>query len=107
MIDTLKLTRRLEGAGMDRRPAEELADALADGLREAVVERLDRMQASMDARFERMQALMDARFERMQAQIDALRGEITDLKADVRLLKWGNGVVLAGIVAILLKLFVG
>jgi uncharacterized protein involved in exopolysaccharide biosynthesis len=96
MIDTLKLTRRLEGAGMDRRPAEELADALADGLREAVVERLDRMQASMDARF-----------ERMQAQIDALRGEITDLKADVRLLKWGNGVVLAGIVAILLKLFVG
>jgi hypothetical protein len=96
MIDTLKLTRRLEGAGMDRRSAEELADALADGLREAVVERLDRMQASMDARF-----------ERMQAQIDALRGEITDLKADVRLLKWGNGVVLAGIVAILLKLFVG
>jgi hypothetical protein len=96
MIDTLKLTRRLEGAGMDRRPAEELADALADGLREAVIERLDRMQASIDARF-----------ERVQAQIDVLKGEIIDIKADVRLLKWGNGVVLAGIVAILLKLFLG
>jgi hypothetical protein len=114
MIDTLKLTRRLESAGMDRRPAEELADALADGLKEAVVERLDRMQASINARFEavdvrfdRMQASMDARFERVQAQIDALRGDITDLKADVRLLKWGNGVVLAGTLAILLKLFLG
>jgi chromosome segregation ATPase len=107
MIDTLKLSRRLEGAGMDRRPAEELADALADGLREAVVERIDRLQASMDSRFERMQAQIDARFERVQAQIDVLKSDIIDLKADVRLLKWGNGVVLAGVVAILLKLFLG
>ncbi len=96
MIHTLKLTRRLESAGMDRRPAEELVDALADGLREAVVERIDRMQA-----------LMDSRFERVQAQIDALRSYIVDLKADVRLPKRGNGVVLAGVVAILLRLFLG
>ena len=41
MIDTLKLSRRLEGAGMERKLAEELADGLAGGLTERVATRGD------------------------------------------------------------------
>jgi hypothetical protein len=41
MIDTLKLSRRLEGAGMERKLAEELADGLAEGLKERVATRGD------------------------------------------------------------------
>lgn len=41
MIDTLKLSRRLEGAGMDRKLAEGLADGLSDGLRDRVATRAD------------------------------------------------------------------
>jgi hypothetical protein len=41
MIDTLKLSRRLEGAGMDRKLAEELADGSAGGLRERIATRGD------------------------------------------------------------------
>jgi len=39
--DTLKLSRRLEGAGMERKLAQELADGLADGLKERVATRGD------------------------------------------------------------------
>jgi hypothetical protein len=41
MIDTLKLSRRLQGAGMERKLAEELAGGLAEGLKERVATRGD------------------------------------------------------------------
>ena len=41
MIDTLKLSRRLESVGMERKLAEELADGLAEGLKERVATRAD------------------------------------------------------------------
>jgi hypothetical protein len=48
MIDTLKLSRRLQGAGMNQRQAEELAEGLAEGLSTAAVSR-EHFDAKLDA----------------------------------------------------------
>jgi asparagine synthetase B (glutamine-hydrolysing) len=48
MIDTLKLSRRLADAGMDRKQAEAIADELNEGLREAAVTKADLTAAKAD-----------------------------------------------------------
>ena len=79
MIDTLKISRRLESANSSEKQAEELADIL----REAVVgdlvtkDHLDTRLAQTDARI----AQMDARIAQMEA----------------RLVRWMIGLTLAGV----------
>lgn len=47
---------------------------------------------------------IEGRLAKVEAGLATVRLELADVKGDVKLLRWGNGVVLAGIVAILLKL---
>jgi hypothetical protein len=72
MIDTLKISRRLEGANFSEKQAEELADIL----REAVVGDLV-TKDHLDARL----AQTDARIAQMEA----------------RLIRWMIGLTLAGV----------
>ncbi len=86
MIDTLKKSRRLEGANFSEKQAEELADIL----REAVVgdlvtkDHLDTRLAQTDARI----AQMDARIAQMDARIAQM---------EARLVRWMISLTLAGV----------
>ena len=92
MIDTLKLTRSLEGRGVRREEAE----AIADGLAEA-------MKGDIGGRFDRV----DQRFGKVEADIAGLRLELGDVKGDIRLLKWMVGAVVTGVLALVGKAFFG
>ena len=89
MIDTLKISRRLESANFSEKQAGELADIP----REAVVgdlvtkDHLDTRLAQTDARI----AQMDARI----AQMDVRISQIAQLEA--RLIRWMIGLTLAGV----------
>jgi hypothetical protein len=85
MIDTLKLSSRLEGAGMERRQAEERADGLAEGLRSSV----------------------EARLDRIEGRLDRVDGELADIRGDLKLLKWMVGVVMALATGVPLELLMG
>jgi tetrahydromethanopterin S-methyltransferase subunit G len=91
VIDTLKLARRLEGAGMERRQAEALAEGVADGLRDD----LGRHFAQIDSRFDKI----EKRLERVEA-------ELAELKGDMKLLRWMVGASIALTTGVLLKLLV-
>jgi hypothetical protein len=75
MIDRLKLSRTLEARGMPREQAEGVAEGLAEGL-----------QADVGARLHRVEH------------------DLTDLKSEMKLLKWMAGANLALTIGVLLKL---
>ena len=79
MIDTLKISRRLENANFSERQAEELADILREAVEGDLVTKdyLDARLAQTDARL----AQMDARIAQMEA----------------RLIRWMIGLTLAGV----------
>ena len=79
MIDTLKISRRLENANFSERQAEELADILREAVEGDLVTKdyLDARLAQTDARI----AQMDARIAQMEA----------------RLIRWMIGLTLAGV----------
>lgn len=99
MIDTLKLTRSLEGRGVRREEAEAIADGLAEAMKGDIGGRFDRV----DQRFDRV----DQRFGKVEADIAGLRLELGDVKGDIRLLKWMVGAVVTGVLALVGKAFFG
>lgn len=92
MIDTLKLSRSLETRGVRREEAE----AIADGLAEA-------MQGDIGGRFDKV----DQRFDRIDQRFARIDGEIADLKSDMKLVKWMIGFNMALTTGVLAKLLVG
>jgi len=75
-FDTLKFVERLKGAGMPEEQAKALAEAFKDAQGEAeLVTKKD------------------------------LQIELAPLKADLNLVKWMLGLVLAGVLALILKAF--
>jgi hypothetical protein len=79
MIDTLKISRRLENANFSEKQAEELADILREAVEGDLVtkDHLDARLGQTDARI----AQMDARIAQMEA----------------RLIRWMIGLTLAGV----------
>ena len=79
MIDTLKISRRLENADFSEKQAEELADIPREAIQGDLVtkDHLDARLAQTDARI----AQMDARIAQMEA----------------RLIRWMIGLTLAGV----------
>ena len=79
MIDTLKISRRLENADFSEKQAEELADILREAVEGDLVtkDHFDARLAQTDARI----AQMDARIAQMEA----------------RLIHWMIGLTLAGV----------
>lgn len=84
-IDTLQLYERFKAANLDDKAAKEIAEVF----KEAEQSRLGELATKED-----------------MARLDAsLRLEMADMKADLRLLKWMLGFVIAGILSLILKTF--
>ncbi len=81
-FDTHEFIKRLKAVGF----SDEQAEAMAEARKAALAQSLDTALAT-------------------KADIFAVRQELADVRADVRLLKWMLGVVLGGVVALLLKAF--
>jgi hypothetical protein len=79
MIDTLKISRRLENANFSEKQAEELADILREAVEGDLV-----TKAHLDARL----AQTDARIAQMDARISPM---------EARLIRWMIGLTLAGV----------
>jgi hypothetical protein len=75
-FDTLKFVKTLEASGIDEKQAEAIAAAYRD--------------ASTD--------------QQVVSQKD-LQLELAPIKADIQVLKWMNGLMLGGIIALVLKAF--
>jgi len=86
MVDTLKLARRLEAAGLDRPVAEAMAEAFADSTVETVATKQDlreqvgilraEIQASADTLRAEMQGMADGLNARMDGLAQSLRAEM-------------------------------
>jgi hypothetical protein len=86
MIDTLKISRRLENANFSERQAEELADILREAVEGDLV-----TKDYHDARL----AQTDARIAQMDARISPMDARIAQMEA--RLIRWMIGLTLAGV----------
>lgn len=116
MLDTLKLTHELAGAGMSREQAERVARALGEALQGAAATRADVQQLRTEIeqlRAERRSHLDEVRAEMGQLRAE-LRGAVGQLRADLAAAearlrrRQRNGlavavVVLAAIVGLLLQ----
>jgi phage host-nuclease inhibitor protein Gam len=119
-VDTLEIARKLEAAGVDRRQAEAISEAIRDGSRgdldEAVtrledkisseIARLEgklaseiaRLEGKFASEFSRIEGKLDTGLSRLEARIDA---KVAEVKAEVFRLLVGQVVVFAAIVALL------
>nr|VFJ50640.1 MAG: hypothetical protein BECKDK2373B_GA0170837_10306 [Candidatus Kentron sp. DK] len=76
----------------------ELYDALVSaGAEDGKAREAARAMASYDSRFE-------SRFDALEARFNAMGKDLSDVKSDVKLLKWMAGAVFALNAAVLLKL---
>jgi uncharacterized protein YhaN len=93
MIDTLKISRRLERANFSEKQAEELADILREAVAGDLVtnDHLDARLAQTDAKL----GQMDARFAQMDARIAQMDARMAQMEA--RLIRWMIGLTLAGV----------
>jgi hypothetical protein len=76
MLDTLKLTKPLEGAGVERAVAEAMAEAFAESTAETVATRDDLQQESSNLRTE------------MQALRSALTADMKGLRLEMQTFRW-------------------
>ncbi len=81
-FDTHKFIKRFKSAGFDETQAEALSDAQKESLKEA----LDTSLAT-------------------RGDISRIEKELTEIKAEQKIMKWMMGFVLAGIAALILKSF--
>lgn len=117
-VMVLELYEALKAAGAPEDKAQAAARTVAhhDARFERIEHRLDRLEAridalevSIDARFAALEAKMDARFGAVDARFNALKAEMDArfqaLEAQLSMLKWMNGIVIAGVVALIIKAF--
>jgi tripartite-type tricarboxylate transporter receptor subunit TctC len=89
-FDTLKFTRTLEKAGVPTEQAEAFSNAFKDASAEAEV------ASKRDV--ERLDAKLDKEFS-------TLRAEVVVVKAEMSVIKWMLGLLLAGVTSLVLKQF--
>ena len=92
-IDTLKFANRLKQAGMPSEQAEAQAQAIVEAL-DASSQSLTTQQGlrSLEAKMDKGFAAVDTRF--------------AEIKGEMVLLKWMLGVTVAGVIALVMKLFI-
>lgn len=93
VFDTLAFTRKLTEAGMERGQSEAIASAVHEAVRGSVA-----TQHDVEAASHRLDFKMDAASHTLDLKIEAVR-------ADVLLLKWMTGAIVAGVVALISKAF--
>ena len=103
-FDTVKFVERLEAGGFSRAQAKAAAEAFADATGEQLTTKSDLRELGTDLRAEIASQGADLRAEIARQGAD-LRGEIATVKADVLVLKWMMGFILAFQIGIFAKLF--
>jgi len=103
-FDTLKFVESLEAGGSSRAQAKAAAEAFADATGEQLVTKPDLRELGTDLRAEIVSQGAALRAEIARQGAD-LRGEIAAVKADVPVLKWMMGFILAFQIGIFAKLF--
>ena len=109
MLDTLKLTKRLEGAGLERPVAEAMAEAFAESTAETVATKDDlrhevenlrtemhalgaQLRTEMDALGSQLRTEMDALGSQLRAEMSALgsglRTEMNGLRTEMQTFRW-------------------
>ena len=87
VFDTLKLSRKLEGAGFTREQATGAAEALSDTFTDNVATKAD-----VDAVRKDLKVEIDAVRKDLKAEIDAVRkdlkAEIAELRGEIKLNRW-------------------
>ena len=115
-VDTLRIARNLEAAGVERRQAEAHAEALrvvADASREDLATKGD--IAMLGAKIERLEGRIDGlegridglegRIDGVEGRIDGLAGRIDGLHRELVTIRWSLGLVAAFVFAIGLRVF--
>ena len=122
-VDTLRIARNLEAAGVERRQAEAHAEALrvvADASREDLATKGD--IAMLGAKIERLEGRIDGlagqidglegridglegRIDGLEGHIDGLAGRIDGLHRELVTIRWSLGLVAAFVFATGLRVF--
>jgi len=108
-VDTLRIARNLEAAGVERRQAEAHAEALrvvADASREDLATKGD--IAMLGAKVERLEGRIDGlegRIDGVEGRIDGLAGRIDGLHRELVTIRWSLGLVAAFVFATGLRVF--
>ena len=108
-VDTLRIARNLEAAGVERRQAEAHAEALrvvADASREDLATKGD--IAMLGAKIERLEGRIDGlegRIDGLEGRIDGLEGRIDGLHRELVTIRWSLGLVAAFVFATGLRVF--
>ena len=122
-VDTLRIARNLEAAGVERRQAEAHAEALrvvADASREdlatkgdiamlgAKVERLEGRIDGLEGRIDGLAGQIDGlegRIDGVEGRIDGLAGRIDGVHRELVTIRWSLGLVVAFVFATGLRVF--
>ena len=114
-VDTLRIARNLEAAGVERRQAEAHAEALrvvADASREDLATKGD--IAMLGAKIERLEGRIDGlggrdglegRIGGLAGRIDGLAGRIDGIHRELVTIRWSLGLVAAFVFATGLRVF--
>ncbi len=100
-FDTHKFVRKLKGAGFNEAQAEALTDAVRESQASAEIatkQDVAGLEQRVDSKFDLLRHEISDLRKDMNARFDVLRAEMAALK-------WGVGIIGAGIVAILVKTF--
>jgi len=102
-LDSIDYAHQLEAAGMPRQQAE----VVAKGLTTMLVHNFDTLATKdyLDTRFSEFETRIDAKMDKRFAMVDKhfvefraeMRGEISDIRATLKLQVWVSAVVVAGI----------
>ncbi len=96
-FDTLKFARRLKEAGVPEAQAEAQAELMSEAFvfnmdalvtRDYLDERLDRSFESVNQRIDAVESRMEEGFARHERRFERLETSLSDLRADMRLVKW-------------------
>ena len=90
VLDTLKIYERLKNADLSEKAAKEITEVLKDTEADVVTKQYFNLNLKELA---------------TKPEITEIKLEIIEIKAELKLLKWMMGIILAGVVSLVLKTF--
>ncbi|MDN5848136.1 MAG: CCDC90 family protein [Nitrococcus sp.] len=111
MLDTLKYSKHLQSAGVSQAQADAQAEALRDAVTETVATKaqLENVEQRLDAKIDGVEQRLDAKIDGVEQRLDAkidgveqrLSAEISQVRAEVKSLRWVVGLVLGLVTTVL------
>ena len=106
IFDTLKFSQKLKSAGFTDKQAEGASHALAETFTDSVASKADiqASEAALRGEIRDVETALNGKIDSVEA---AFRSEIqqvrTELKADILLIKWMGGIIIAATVIPLIR----